>query len=1815
MNYSKTLISPERWGRRSRRVAASVSLGIDTCAPRGRSSAHRIRPERFAVVFFCLCILISRAFGQVSHTIQISNDADDGYYNQDDSSGWHSDPQYGNGSADLVGSDSGITAAWTSGYRFPATGVNSGDTIRSAYLQLVSSDSFASSVTCGSAPCADSNYTFRVYGVAQDDGSSFSNTSGNTPLTVPYTTSYVDYTTTGPGDVHGSCQGNNSGQDTCTHTIDVTNIVKEITSRPGWTNGSAIRFVLISTNASSSGVYAGFEDYAANPAKAATLLINPPLPTIVSSGGWGTESNPTYPTSYPVGPFVYPGASAIFLMLEDYYTFYNQSIGQPTVSDNCGNTWNILAGPTNLQSINYYMRATVYYVQSPAYCPAGDTITINVPVQEPIFLHFYAVAGSNTSQTPVASAIATSPTNIYTTSATTNSVSLAGAGQLLSWIIGDSDASTTFTPQPGFVADVNSIPTYVTGAFENVSAAGTYQNTWSISPSDGWETVLVGVPAASGSAAAATVTVSASPTTINQTQDLTVTITVSGTPTPSGSVTLTGGGYTSSATALSGGVATINVPAGSLSLGVDELSASYTPDSGSSAIYTGGTGSTSVTVAQTSTPGMTVNASPASINPTQGTSVTVTVSGTPTPTGSVTLTGGGYTSAATALSGGVATINIPAGSLSGGMDTLTATYTPDSNSSSIYSSATGTTSVTVTTFTPSVTVTPSASSITTVQVLPVIVTVSGGNGNPTATGSVTLSGGGYTSAATSLSGGTATINIPAGSLSVGMDTLTVSYTPDSNSVSIYSSATGANSVTVAVATPTVTVTPASNSITIAQPLSVTVSVSGGAGSPTATGFVVLSGGSYTSAAIPLTGGAATINIPAGTLTAANYSFKATYTPDAGSSSIYAGASGTASAAVIVSVATPTVTVTPSSNSITTTQPLSVTVSVNGGTGDPTATGSVTLSGGSYTSAATALTGGTATINIPAGTLTAANYTFKATYTPDAGSSSIYAGASGTASAAVVVGAATPTVTVTPSTNRITIAQPLSVTVSVSGGNSNPTATGSVTLSGGSYTSAASTLTGGTATINIPAGTLTAANYTFSATYTPDAGSSSIYATASGTASAAVVVGVAVPAVMVTPSASSITTAQPLSVTVSVNGGSGDPTATGSVTLSGGSYTSAATTLTGGTATINIPGGTLTVGNYTFKANYTPDAGSSSIYDTASGTALAAVAVGSATPAVTVIPSSNSITTVQALSVTVTVSGAAGEPTATGSVTLVGGGYISAATALTGGTAIINIPAGTLTAASYTFKATYTPDAGSSSIYVTALGTASAAVVVGVATPSVVVTPSLTSITSSQSLSVTVTVSGGVGDPTATGSVTLSGGSYISAATTVSGGAATINIPAGTLSSGSYTFKATYTPDAGSSSIYASAMGTASVVVAVGLATPAVTVTPSSNSISASQALTVTVTVAGTPTPTGSVTLSGGSYTSAATALSGGSAAIIIPGGTLSSGSYTFKATYTPDSNSASTYASSSGTASVVVAVGVGTPTITVTPASQTLNSNVSLNVTVSITGTAVTPTGMITLSGGGITAIVQTIGTSPCTSASSCVFTIPANSLNAGTDTLTASYSGDANNTGGSNTAQVTVTESTFSLNQTAIAITPSTATTTGIAPGSSATAVVTISALSGYTGTVSLGCTQNSSTLGGDGTTCTGGGSGAQVNLATCGANCSVTFTITTKAPQTAALERPKIQKNDKGWLGAGGGAIFALLVFFGIPARRRSWRAMLGILVVTLGLGALSGCGGGSGGNSGGGSTDAGTTAGTYTYTVTATPNPSVNPPVTTTFQVVVN
>ncbi len=335
---------------------------------------------------------------------------------------------------------------------------------------------------------------------------------------------------------------------------------------------------------------------------------------------------------------------------------------------------------------------------------------------------------------------------------------------------------------------------------------------------------------------------------------------------------------------------------------------------------------------------------------------------------------------------------------------------------------------------------------------------------------------------------------------------------------------------------------------------------------------------------------------------------------------------------------------------------------------------------------------------------------------------------------------------------------------------------------------------------------------------------------------------------------------------------------------------------------------------------------------------------------------------------------------------------------------------------------------------------------GTGASTVTVTPPTATITINNSLTLTVAVAGSGTLPTPTGSVILSGGGYslsqtIGTSPCASAASCVFNIPANSLTAGSDALTATYSGD----SNYASSTATATVVVNVML--PTVTVSaPASGNVANPLSVPVTVTgpTGATAVPTGTVTISGpgqsGTYSSPAQTLTSGSATIVIPATSLAAGSDRLTVTYSGDAN----YASNTGTATVTMTQTTALPPTVTVSAASTVESGQPLTVTAGVTGSGVTPTGTLILTGGGYTSATQTIGVSPCTSAASCVFTVPANKLSVGSDSLTVSYSGDSVYASGSAKTNVTVTQSVY-------ALAASTPTPTAIAPGAAATSTVTV--------------------------------------------------------------------------------------------------------------------------------------------------------------------
>ena len=573
------------------------------------------------------------------------------------------------------------------------------------------------------------------------------------------------------------------------------------------------------------------------------------------------------------------------------------------------------------------------------------------------------------------------------------------------------------------------------------------------------------------------------------------------------------------------------------------------------------------------------------------------------------------------------------------------------------------------------------------------------------------------------------------------------------------------------------------------------------------------------------------------------------------------------------------------------------------------------------------------------------------------------------------------------------------------------------------------------------------------------------------------------------------------------------------------------------------------------------------------------------PTVTVTLSATSITILQPLTASVTVAGGTGNPIPTGSAVLTSGSY-SLTVILSNGAATFNIPAGSLAQGSDGLIVTYEPDTASSAIYTTAISFESF-MTVNLLTPTVTVTPSSSQITTAQSLTVTVTVSGGSGNTVPTGTVYLNGGGYGSGITLVSG-SATFSIYPGMLTPGSDALMASYAPDTPASSTYYSAGASATVYVsATAPLMPTVTVTPSFSSVVQANSLPVAISVSGgvgDPTPTGSITLISGAYSSAATDLANGAAAITIPAESLAVGYDALTAIYAPDSGSAIEYNNTSGSSSVTVSDPVkSTPIITITPSSTGINPTQALLVIIAVSGGNGYPTttGSVVLSSGGYTSAAATLG-----GANSTTITIPAGSLAMGTDTLTVTYTPDAQSSpvfySATNTATVTVGMPSFTITGTSIYVIP------GATSGNTST--ITVASVLDFTGSVLLSAAITTSPASSQYPPTLNFGSVNPVSI-TSGESASELLTISTKAPTTAALipvKRPAVP-----WYTAGG-ATLACFLFFAIPKRRR-WRTILGMLALlaTLAGGVLS-CGGG-GNTGGGGGGNSGTTTGIYTISVT--------------------
>lgn len=311
---------------------------------------------------------------------------------------------------------------------------------------------------------------------------------------------------------------------------------------------------------------------------------------------------------------------------------------------------------------------------------------------------------------------------------------------------------------------------------------------------------------------------------------------------------------------------------------------------------------------------------------------------------------------------------------------------------------------------------------------------------------------------------------------------------------------------------------------------------------------------------------------------------------------------------------------------------------------------------------------------------------------------------------------------------------------------------------------------------------------------------------------------------------------------------------------------------------------------------------------------------------------------------------------------------------------------------------------------------------------------------------------------------------------------------------------------------------------------------------------------------------------------------------LAAGSYSATASYSGD---ASFNASTSSGVAFTVTKATTTTAGSANPTS--LSSSAASTVTVTITtpynygaaGYGAGPTGTVTLTGNGKTlATITNFSTTIQSSSPNNVVltgtgTIQGSALASGSNTITATYSGDGNYAGSSGTFTVTLSGGGTSSGP-SIALSNSGAIT--VTPGATTgnTSTITVTPGGGFTGAVNLSCSVTTAIVNPtDPPTCTLSASSVTISGTTAA---TATVTANTTGSSSSALDVLL-----KRFLAPAGGAALAMVLLFGIPARRRGWRMLFSVIAVILVISA-AGCGGSSGTKT----TNPGTTAGAYTVTV---------------------
>lgn len=214
-------------------------------------------------------------------------------------------------------------------------------------------------------------------------------------------------------------------------------------------------------------------------------------PTISSSVGY---VNGTPLTAHTTATFNTSGASTLVAFVSSHPSWNGQPVSFSGVTDNAGNTWNILTGPTTRPDSAFTLMSAIYYVMLPA-TSATHAVTVNLTNPAPLVIHVFAVSNADITTTPVYSPITDPGAAITSTDVTSAPITVGANTLLLSWV--KSESSANATALSGYTLDPQST-TYLWAESQPALVAGSYTGHFQYDGAIDWQTAVVGLKAPSG---------------------------------------------------------------------------------------------------------------------------------------------------------------------------------------------------------------------------------------------------------------------------------------------------------------------------------------------------------------------------------------------------------------------------------------------------------------------------------------------------------------------------------------------------------------------------------------------------------------------------------------------------------------------------------------------------------------------------------------------------------------------------------------------------------------------------------------------------------------------------------------------------------------------------------------------------------------------------------------------------------------------------------------------------------------------------------------------------------------------------------------------------------------------------------------------------------------------------------------------------------------------------------------------------------------------------------------------------------------------